>query len=215
MRTLTCRNWGGLVIVISLIAVLLALPTTAPAQHKQGDNEESVRVVAHIELPRMHVNGMFVQQRGKKSYLFLHRPVKQAFAVVDVTKPEKPVIVERSTLAGTSEARTEVSPSAPMLAITVTPDGNPAAGAAGAKPAGEMAEVVLPSETVSLVDLSDPKHPKTLKTFKGVTSYVPDDSRKLIFIVNPEGLWVVRHWQFRPMPLCTSEDALMFEPNCQ
>jgi hypothetical protein len=75
--------------------------------------------------------------------------------------------------------------------------------------------VVLPTETVRLVDLSDPKHPKTLKTFTGVTSMLPDDSRKLIYIVNSEGLWLVRHRQSRPMPMCTSADSLIQDPNCQ
>lgn len=214
MKTVTCRNGGGLVIVISLLTMVLALPRTAAAQYNSGETTESVKVVAHIELPGMHVNSMFVQQRDNKHYLYLHRPAKQSFAVVDVTKPERPAIVERATLPEPARGRMDVNAAEPLLAIAVTPESNGPAKGAGPN-AGETAQIALPSETVSLVDLSNPKQPKTLKTFKGVTSYLPDDSRKLIYIVNPEGLWVIRHKQYKPMPFCTSADALMMQPNCQ
>jgi len=215
MKTLTCRNWGGLGIVISLLAILLALPAVVAAQSKSGEAEESVKVIAHIELPRMHVNSMFVQRRDDKYFLYLHRPTKQAFAVVDVTRPEKPVLVERATLSEPAHSNVQVNAAEPLLAISVTPEDNPGARAASASSGGEPAAVILPTETVKLLDLSNPKHPKTLKSFNGVTSYLPDDSRKLIYIVNQEGLTIVRHRQSQPMPFCTSADALTQEPNCQ
>jgi hypothetical protein len=34
-------------------------------------------------------------------------------------------------------------------------------------------------------------------------------------LVNEEGLWIISHRMLRPMPLCTSEDALTPFPDCQ
>jgi hypothetical protein len=201
--------------MISLLILWLAAPVYAGGQYSTEGAEEHVKVVAHIELPEMHVNGMFVQHRDKKDFLYLHRPTKQAFAVVDVTKPEKPALVERATLSEPPHAHVEVNPTEPLLAISVTPEDNPAGRTASATSGGAPSSLVLPTETVKLLNLTDPKHPKTLKTFTGVTSYLPDDSRRLIYIVNQEGLWVVSHRQTRPMPFCTSADALTQEPNCQ
>jgi hypothetical protein len=201
--------------MISLLVLWLAAPANAAAQSRSEDTEEHVKVVAHLELPQMHVNGMFVQHRGNKDYLFLHRPAKQAFAVVDVTKPEKPILVEKAAMAEAPHSHVDVNPSEPLLAISVTPEDSSAAKPGTTGAGGNASAAALPTETVKLLNLSDPKHPKTLKTFTGVTSYFPDDSRRLIYIVNQEGLWIVSHRQTQPMPFCTSADALTQEPNCQ
>ena len=73
----------------------------------------------------------------------------------------------------------------------------------------------LPTETVQFLDMSDPENVKSMRTIKGVTSVYADDTRKLVYLVNGEGLWIVRH----NMPLmvheCSSGDALNPLPNCQ
>ena len=187
------------------------VPSTAPralAQSK-SDVEENVRVAGHLALPGMHVNQMFLQQRGERYFLYLHRPTRQAFALVDVTKPEKPSLLDRATLQQTSGGHVEMAPSEAELAVAVAPE-NP--GAASQKPA---AEVKLPTETIRLIDLSDPKKPRTIKTFTGVTSMMPDDARHLMYIVNNEGLWVVSHRETHVVPYCTTSTAMMIEPNCQ
>jgi len=215
MRTLTCRNWAGLVTVISLFAVIVALSAPIAGQ-SNSPADEQVRVVAHLKLQGMHVNEMFVQHRDEKDYLYLHRPTRQAFAVVDVSNPEKPVLVERAAMPEPGRAQVGVDAADSALAIAVAPEEEPHAVPAKATPGDETKPAAtLPTETLRLMDLSNPKHPRVLKTFSGVTSFLPDDGRKLIYIVSGNELTIVRHRQSRPMPLCTSEDALMFEPNCQ
>jgi len=202
------RGVGVLVVILSFFVF------SAPAIARPGgQTEERVKVVAHLPLPGMHVNQMFVQERGSKHYLYLHRPTRQAFALVDVSKPEKPILLERATLEQTPGGEMEVAKPESSLAVAVTPE---AEGAATGKPAaGAAPAVVLPKETVRFIDLSDPKHPKTLKTFAGVTSMLPDDARHMIYLVNAEGLWVISHREVQAMPYCTSTAALMNAPNCQ
>ena len=67
-----------------------------------------------------------------------------------------------------------------------------------------------------MLDLSDPANPKTLQTFDGVTSILADDGRRLIYITNGDGLWILNHKQERP-PLrpCGSEDAFSAISDCQ
>jgi len=198
------------VFVTPVLMLLVASPLMAQSS---GQTEERVKVVAHLPLPGMHVNQMFVQERGSRHYLYLHRPTRQAFALVDVSKPEKPVLLERATLEQAPGGEMEVAKPESSLAVAVTPE---AEGAATGKPAaGAAPAVALPKETVRFIDLSDPKHPKTLKTFAGVTSMLPDDARHLLYLVNAEGLWVVSHKEVQAMPYCTSTAALMNAPNCQ
>jgi hypothetical protein len=181
-------------------------PATASGLRVPAEGTEHIRVVAHLPLDGMRVNQMFVQQRGSKVYLFLHRPMKQAYAVVDVTKADNPVLVARDALKEGSATQVESPAPGSAFALTVTPE-NGAASQAAAAP--------LPTETVQFVDLSNPKNAKTVQTFQGVTSVYPDDGRKLVYLVNADGLWIVSHHMTHPLPVCNSESALTSEPDCQ
>ena len=177
---------------------------TATGLQTGTNGQEHIRVVGHLDLNGMHVNQMFVEHRGDKTYLFLHRPAKQAYALVDVSNPEKPVLVERNAVKGNGQVEGPATGS--VFAVTVTPDSGSTPGASASP---------LPTESVNLIDMSDPKKVKTVKTFKGVTSIYPENGRKLVYIVNNEGLWVVSHRMTHPLPLCNSESALTPEPDCQ
>jgi hypothetical protein len=182
-------------------------PGTASGLQIPTQGTEHIRVVGHLPLENMRVNQMFVQQRGSKVYLFLHRPTKQAYAVVDVTKPDNPVLVSRNALKESGSTQVEGPAPGSVFAIAVTPENAAESQASTAAP--------LPSETVQFVDMSNPKSAKTVKIFKGVTSIYPDDARKLVYLVNGEGLWIVSHHMTHPLPLCNSESALTPEPDCQ
>jgi hypothetical protein len=167
-----------------------------------------VSVAGHLELQGMRVKHIFVQQRGSKYYLLLRRADKNSFAIVDVTNPGNPVITERNALPEPDGGNVDLPTPGSALAIAFVPDSAPAAAA------GKPAES-LPTETVRLIDLADPRHPKTLKTFNKVTSVASDDGRKLVFLVNDEGLWIISHHRNRPLPMCTSESEIEPLPDCQ
>jgi hypothetical protein len=212
MKTGASRNpVESVAFFVSLGLLLLLAPFAAARSRAQA--EERIKVLAHLPLPRMHVNQMFLQPRGDKYYLYLHRPTRQAFALVDVTNPEKPVLLERATLEHGGGGRVEIPRSEATLAVAVAPEAP--ATSAGAKPAEAAPEVKLGTETVQFFDISDPKKPKKLKVFTGVTSMAPDEPRHLLYLVNSEGLWVVSHREVHPLPFCTSTDVLMNSPNCQ
>jgi hypothetical protein len=205
-----------LAVMISVLLCFLAVVSRAPAQTSNNpqtasglktiSGKEQIKILGHLPLSGMSVNQMFTQRRGDKIYLFLHRPTKDAFAVVDVTNPNKPSLVSRDVLQEKSGEQVQTAPGS-ALAIAVTPESG--AGQSAAPP------VNLPTETVQLVDMSDPKNVKSLKKFTGVTSVYSDDGRKLIYLVNSEGLWVVGHHMTHPLPMCNSEASLTALPDCQ
>jgi hypothetical protein len=155
--------------------------------------QEPAKVIAHLTLPGTAVRQMFLQQRDDKQYLYLQQSAH--FTVVDVTDPKNPTIVERVASQG---SLTSIQSN---LALTVKPEkGQPSA---------------VSTQVVNVMDLSDPKHPRTVQTFNGVTSILPDDTRQLVFIANNEGLTVLSHKQPYIRPLCTSEDAMKSDPECR
>lgn len=193
---------------VTLILVLALAHSIEGRPPRAAQSPEQVSVTGHLELQGMRVKQMFLQQRGSKYYLLLRRADKNAFAIVDVTNPGSPALADRNALPEPAGGNVDLPAQGSALAIAFVPDST--AAAAAAKPADN-----LPTETVRLIDLTDPRHPKTLKTFNKVTSVASDDGRKLVFLVNNEGLWVISHHRNRPLPMCTSESEIEPEPNCQ
>ena len=54
-------------------------------------------------------------------------------------------------------------------------------------------------QTIRIMDFSDPLHPKVAREFTGVTALSRDDRRGLIFVANPEGVWIL-HQSFAEDP---------------
>jgi hypothetical protein len=190
------------VCVVGFANGLEAHPPRAPQSQVQ------VSVAGHLELEGFRVMQIFVQQRGSKYYLFLRRADKSGFAIVNVTNPGNPVLADRNALPERAGENLDLPASGSALAIAFAPDSAPAAAAG--RPADS-----LPTETVRLIDLADPRHPKTIQVFNKVTSVASDDGRKLVFIVNDEGLWIITHHRNRPLPMCTSESEIEPIPDCQ
>ena len=172
----------GLALILASPA-LLPLNSQAATQDSKNDVKEMTKVVAHIPLPGSAVRQIFFEEENGKQYLYLQQNVH--FTVVDVTDPDKPQIVERVKPGG---KLTDVGAG---LAIAVSSD--------------QSGEGTVPTQTVKLMDMSDPKNPHTVKTFTGVTSMFSEDGRHLIYLTNSEGLWIVKHSMRRRLPLCTSE----------
>lgn len=179
----------GLRIVVGTALALFSL-TVLPSQMRPAtqDNSKSatrdkIAVVGHLVLPGSAVRQIFMQEGKGKRYVLLQQNVH--FTVVDVSDPKNPIIVERVASEG---KLTDVGAG---LAISVQSD--------------QPGQAIVPTQTIRLVDLSDPKHPRTVKNFTGVTSIYSDDARQLIYVTNGEGLWIVKQYETFRLPLCTSE----------
>jgi hypothetical protein len=177
--------------LLAVISICLLFGFLSVEHSVAASSDEEIRVLANLPLKDMHVNQMFAQQWGEKYYLYLHRPSDDVYALVDVTKPDKPTLLNRDALKGTAPEGS-VGPS--PLAITATQERE------STKVATE-----LPSQTVNFMDLSNPKSVKPIKTFKGVTSMYSDDARKLVYLVNSDGLWIISHRHPQPVPICGGE----------
>jgi len=186
-----------------------AARTASSVSPKKGENANvHVDEVAHLPLDGMHVNEMFVERLdNNKVYLYLQRPTKEAFAVVDVTNPDKPVLLSRDALQETAGSEVQPPAAGSVLALAFIPERSPAYLSPAPEP--------LPTETVQFLDMSDPKNVKSVRKITGVTSVYADDARELVYLVNGEGLLIVRHYMPPSVHQCSSGDALSPLPNCQ
>jgi hypothetical protein len=214
LNVLTANRVG-----LALLSFCLATDPVVLAKEKAAKAEEqSAVVVKHLSLSGPAVNQMFLQEEGNKQYLYIQQTSREGFIVVDVTRPDRAKVINHiAPPTQTAGGRMQMVGSG--LALEETPDSSAAGGVrhelSPAKPQG-TATGSLPTKSVRVLDLSDPANPRTLQTFQGVTSVLADDGRRLIYIANSEGLWILKHKQQRPpKPACDSESVFSPIANCQ
>lgn len=192
-------------LIVTSAALFLVLVPSAFAKNKDAkSSDESATVIAHIALPGAPPTQILLQQDKGKQYLYLVRNSKKGFTVVDVTKPSEPNLIKRVAWPnGGSAGRLELVGGTLGLAE----GSNVRSASASAEPS---------SETIELLDLSDPANPRTVQSFTGVTSVLTDEARRLIYTTNSDGLWIVkRRPQKFTLPPCTSGDFSAAMPTCE
>jgi len=183
---------------------------TAGEQPTPKPTEVPATVIAHLPLPQATGSQMLLQKENGKHYLYVQRAGKQGFMIVDVSKPEKPSLLKRTAESNQSTTG-NLQIVSPDVAIAEAPEKTPTT----------LTSSNRPTETVRVLDLSDPRNPKTLETFNKVTSLLPDGGHGLIYLTNNEGLWILRYNRPAPLeparkkPPCDSESAIMaMPPDC-
>ncbi|MHB8215847.1 MAG: hypothetical protein ACYDDS_07185 [Candidatus Sulfotelmatobacter sp.] len=195
------------VLVLFLVAVGLARASEQPAPKP---TDVPATVIAHLPLPEATGSEMLLQRENGKQYLYVQQAAKQGFMVVDVSKPDKPSLLKRT--ADSNQATSgNLEMVSPNVAIAAAPEKNPTT----------LTSSNHPTETVRVLDLSDPRNPKTLETFTKVTSLLPDGGHSLLYLTNNEGLWVLRYKHptylepAKKKPPCDSNSEIMaMPPDC-
>jgi hypothetical protein len=203
------RSHLGPVTIAFAAAMVIAAAPRISANNKP--TEVPAKVIAHLVLKEAPGNEMLLQSKGDKQYLYVQKASKQGFTVIDVTKPVLPALVNQSDKsAETASGKLEIV--GPDVGLAEVPDKNSK---------GVIRNSDSPTETVKILDLSDPAHPKVLQTFTGVTSILQDPSRGLIYLANNDGLWILNHARPGLTPAkkkrpCGSEDAIAsMPPDCE
>jgi len=197
-------------VLASSLLLLFGL-ANASDQPEPKPTDVPATVIAHLPLPQATGNQMLLQKEKGKVYLYIQQAAKQGFMIVDVSRPELPVLLKR-TAESNQATSGNLEMVSPDIAIAEAPEKTPTT----------LTSNSHPTETVRVLDLSDPKNPKTLETFNKVTSLLPDGGHGLIYLTNNDGLYVLRYnhpSRFEPAktkPPCTSESEIQaMPPDCQ
>jgi hypothetical protein len=196
-------------LVLSLL-VLFVAPASASEQAVSKPTDVPAMVIAHLPLPQATGSQMLLQKENSRQYLYVQQAAKQGFMIIDVSKPEQPSLLKRT--AESNQATTgNLRIVSPDVAIAEAPEKTPTT----------LTSSAHTTETVRVLDLSDPRNPKTLETFNKVTSLLADGHHGLIYLTNNEGLWVLRYNRpallepEKKKPLCDSNAEIMaMPPDC-
>jgi hypothetical protein len=193
------------------LLLMVALLASASEQPAPKPTDVPATVIAHLPLPQATGSQMLLQREKGKQYLYVQQAAKQGFMIVDVSKPEQPNLLKR-TAESNQATSGNLQIVSPDVAIAEAPEKTPAT----------LTSSSHSTETVRVLDLSDPQNPKTLETFNKVTSLLPDGGHGLIYLTNNDGLWILRYnhpSRFEPAkkkPPCDSEAQIQaMPPDCQ
>ena len=198
IRTLIC--------VVLAVGALLSTPGAGASDSDSYPSYLEAKVIAHLPLSG-GIRRMFLQQEGRRQFLYVQQPSQQGVTVIDITKPERPKVVNQVPL----ENLTMVSFG---LAIFETPENSATMGASLATGNAEGPNGSGVLESVRVLDVSDPAHPRTVQNFGGVTSVLQDSAQNLFYVANGDGVWIVSHQQVLRRHECSSSDAISPLPNC-
>jgi hypothetical protein len=201
---------GKHLLVLSFLLFPAALATALDQPAAKPTNVPAT-VIAHLPLPQATGSEMMLQKEHGKQYLYVQQAAKPGYMVVDVSHPDAPALLKRA--AGSNQATEgDLKMVTPNVAIAEAPEKTPET----------LTSSKHLTETVRVLDLSDPKSPKTLETFTNVTSTLADGRHGLLYVANNDGLWILRYnhpWLIepaKPKPACGSESAIQaMPPECQ
>ena len=150
--------------VIAIVALgIAAAPSVHARPNSRTTASNSANVVAHVELSDGPTTRMLLVKKNRKEYLLLGFDSSSHVALLDVSKPSQP-----RTMEGV-------------------------AGAAGAP----VTELKVVADTLTVFGTSDaesaaPGGPEEIRSLSGVTAFLKDKARSLIYVTNGEGLWILK-----------------------
>lgn len=172
-------NTGRFAIVMVAVTFARQAPAFAGPAKAPKPTDPSISVVAHVPLDATVTDQIFVREGPKNSILlYAVQESGRAISVVDVTTPARASIVRRLDAEPQGLGGRLVTVGINTMAVES--DGVPPTPPAATK-------------TVRFLDLSNPAEPRVALQDQHVSAYILDASRSLIYLVNNDGLWIIRH----------------------
>jgi len=161
---------------ILFVGLAVSLPSMAAGPTPPNSPQDRIDVLGHFRLTSGPVIRLIPTQHYSQYYLYAELKNGKTATVIDVTNATAP-----SRVADVSYPTNDQSDD--LLAVTGT-----AALVAGPAPA----EVPETPRSVRIMSFADPSHPTLVREFTGVTAIGRDAERGLVFLANPEGVWILR-----------------------
>ena len=152
-------------IAIVAIGVAAAGPAVNATANSNKAADKPINVVAHVQLPAGPVTQMLLVKKNGKEYLLLGLGSSTSVAVLDVSHPGQPLTIN---IAIAAKAGGAASAEVKVVADNLTLFGTSGAGTASGA------------------------NPKEIRSLSGVTAFITDKARGLIYVTNGDGLWIVK-----------------------
>jgi hypothetical protein len=172
--------------IIFLLLVGAAASYGKDKKSKKPDDspQDAITVVGHIPLTGGPVTGFTATQHYSRAYVYAEHEAGKGLTLIDVTDASQPRVLSD---VGDPSA----SGSASLLAAAGTAVLVSDSALAAVKPAA--------TQTIRIMNFSDPLHPTVAQEFKGVTAMTQNVGPGLILLSNADGIWILQqHFALDP-----------------
>jgi len=159
---------------LTIVCLVFAVSLSAKDKKPKNPPQDAIDVVAHLPLTTGPVRRFLSTDHYSSHYLYAEHDGGSTVTLVDITRPAQPAVLAEVAYP---------TPAAQDGLVIVS--GTSALVSTGGTPPPSAVQ------TIRILDLSDPQHPKLAREFAGVTAIDRDDKRGLIFLANPEGIWIL------------------------
>ncbi len=160
-------------------ALVMSIPAVYASEHhskaQEDASEDQILVVGHIPVSGP-ITQLLPTQHFSSFYLYAEHGPGKALTLIDVTKANDPKVV--NSLPFPADA-----PSGNLIAVAGM-SGLAVDRPAPSKPASPV--------VVRIMNFTDPSHPTVAREFQGVTAITTDNHRRLIFLADSQGIWILR-----------------------
>ncbi len=170
MKVNFSRLLKGAKTILFLVAMLSGA-TGLSAKSKKTPLDD---VVAHLSLNGNDAVAIAQREVQGKHYVFINQPSKKAVIVLDVTNPKKPKVTKTVEYPGGAQSVGEVFGTNLLLVK------------------GEKAEGRGEYGPTGIVAFGGPEGVDGSQPFTGLTSFLADEDRGLVYFTNADGLWILR-----------------------
>ena len=177
MKGQTSSSWAFEDNRRTLFAGVTLVPLTEAGNPKvQVKPVDSIEVVGHLALPETSVAALTASEHWRRDFLHLQDPARGQITVVGVTDPAHPSIVKRLSLP---EGLAQCS-----LLVSV--------GDAALLSGTNLRSAAPQPDSVSIVSFAGPDRGRVVRQFEKVSAFLVHGERRLNYLVNTDGLWVLR-----------------------
>ncbi len=167
-------NFSRLLKRAKTILFLVAMLSGATGLSAKSRKTPLDDVVAHLSLNGNDAAAIAQREVQGKQYLFISQPSQKAVIVLDVTNPKKPRVTKTVEVPGGAQSVGEVFGTNLLLVK------------------GEKAEGRGEYGPTGIVAFGGPEGVDGSQPFTGLTSFLADEDRGLVYFTNADGLWIVR-----------------------
>ncbi len=164
-------NFSRLLMRAQTILFLVAMLSGATGLSAKSQKTALDDVVAHLSLNGNDAAVIAQRQVQGHHYVFISQPSQKAVIVLDVTNPKKPRVTKNVDYPGGAQSAGEIFGTNLLLVK------------------GEKAGEYGPT---GIVAFGAPEGVDGSQPFTGLTSFLADEDRGLVYFTNADGLWIVR-----------------------
>ena len=164
-------NFSRLLKRAKTILFLVAMLSGATGLFAKSQKKPLDDVVAHLSLNGNDAAVIAQRQVQSHHYVFISQPSQKAVIVLDVTNPKKPRVTKTVDYPGGAQSAGEIFGTNLLLVK-------------GEKAGG--------SGPTGIVAFGGPEGVDGSQPFTGLTSFLADEDRGLVYFTNADGLWIVR-----------------------